>query len=76
MAKGVVAERDHVGADREQILGGLLSDPEPSGGVLAVDDHQVGAVTLAQVGHRATEARPPGLADDVGDEQDPHRAGG
>ena len=53
MAERVVAERDHVGADREQVLAGLLGDPEPAGGVLAVDDHQVG-----RDGARAARASP------------------
>ena len=53
VAVGVVAERDHVGADREQVLAGLLGDPEAAGGVLAVDDHQVG-----RDGARADRASP------------------
>ena len=34
----VVAERDHVGAGREQLVGELRRDPAPVGRVLAVDD--------------------------------------
>ena len=48
--------------------------PMPAGRVLAVDDHQVRRVALAQRGHRLAQPLPPGAADHVADEEDPHRA--
>ena len=42
LAPGPVAERDHVGARGEQPIGELRRDPAPRGGVLAVDDAEVG----------------------------------
>ena len=38
--KGVIAERDHVDAGGEHLVGDLRRDPQPAGGVLAVDDHE------------------------------------
>ena len=48
VAVGVVAERDHVDAGREQLVGDLRRDPDAAGGVLAVDDDEVRRVALAQ----------------------------
>ena len=64
VAVGVVAEGDRVHAGAEQLAGGLLGDAHPAGDVLAVGDHEVGPVLLAQRGQQAgqgaaAEARPP-----------------
>jgi hypothetical protein len=48
----VVTERDHVGAGLEQLLGGVLGDPDATGGVLPVHHHQVGHARRAELGHR------------------------
>jgi hypothetical protein len=42
----VVAERDHVGAGGEQPVGELAGDARAVGGVLAVDDADVGGELL------------------------------
>jgi hypothetical protein len=74
VAVDVVAGRDHVDAGVEDLASGLLGDPEPPGGVLAVGDHQVGVEALAQLGHREGEAVAARPAADVADEEDYHRA--
>ena len=45
---GVVAERDDVGAGGEQLVGELAGDAGSVGGVLSVDDREVGVVALAE----------------------------
>ena len=52
VAVGVVAERDHVGAGPEQLVGVLRGDADAAGGVLAVDDDEVRA-ELRRAGRRA-----------------------
>ena len=48
VAVGVVAERDHVDAEFEDLVGGLRIDAHAAGGVLAVDDDEVGIVLFLQ----------------------------
>ena len=67
---GVVAERDHVDAGREQLVGDLRRDPEAARGVLAVDDDERRGVALAQHRQAVEQRAPPDAADDVADEQD------
>ena len=74
VAVDVVAGRDHAGAEPEQLLRDGFGDARAAGGVLAVDDHQIGPVALAQPGHRPGQTGATGLAHHVADEQDPHRA--
>ena len=71
-APGVVAERDRVGARREQNLGEPRGDPHPVRDVLAVDDAQVDLVALTEAGEQALERIAAGPADDVADEEDAH----
>ena len=59
VAVGVVAERDRVDAGLEQLTRRLLGDPDSSGRVLAVGDHEVGLVLVAQSGSRADSVRLP-----------------
>jgi hypothetical protein len=66
----VVAERDRVGAVCEQLLRELRRQPDPVGGVLAVDDADVDVVLLAQARQPLLERAPTGNADDIGDEKD------
>jgi hypothetical protein len=66
----VVAERDHVGAGREQPLGEARSDPRAVGHVLAVDDAEADAVLLLQGGQALLDGVSAGGAEDVGDEED------
>ena len=70
LAVGVVAERDHVDAGREQLVGDLRRDPEAAGGVLAVDDDEVGREALAQRRQQRQQRALADAADDVADEQD------
>jgi hypothetical protein len=66
----VVAERDRVGPQLEQLLRELRRDPDAVGDVLAVDDAEVDVELLAQRGKALFERAPAGEADDVGDEQE------
>ena len=75
MAVGVVAEGDHVGARREELLRGFLGDAYASRAVLAVDYDQIGHALGAQVGHRRRQGLPAGPPDDVPYEQEAHAGG-
>ena len=66
----MVAERDHVGARREQLVGELAGDARAVGGVLAVDDAEVGADVVAQRVQALLDGAPAGDAEDVGQEED------
>jgi hypothetical protein len=67
----VVAERDHVRAGGEQPVGELAGDPGAVGGVLAVDDADVGAELLAQRRQALLDGDAPRRPEDVGEEEDP-----
>jgi len=67
VAVDVVAGGDDVGAGAEEVVGGALGDPHPAGRVLAVDDHQVRRVALAQLRHRLPQTLAAGAADHVAD---------
>jgi len=67
VAVDVVAGGDDVGAGAEEVVGGPLGDPHPASRVLAVDDHQVGRVALAQLRHRLPQTLAAGAADHVAD---------
>jgi len=71
----VVAERDRVGAGAEQPVGELRRDPGAVGGVLAVDDREVGAEFLAQPGQALLDGPPSGDAEDVREKEDPQPEG-
>jgi len=68
MAVGVVAERDRIGADLEQLARRLLGDAHAAGRVLAVDDDEVGPVALAQAGQQRGQRSPAQPAHHVADE--------
>ena len=70
VAVGVVAQRDHVDARGEELLGDLGRDPEPAGGVLAVDDDEVRRVRVAQAGQQPEQGPAARRPDDVADEED------
>jgi hypothetical protein len=76
VAVGVVAQRDRIGAQTEDLVRRFRGDADPAPGVLAVDHDQIGQVLLAQAGHRRRQPLPPGLADDVADEEEAHAAPG
>ena len=65
----VVAERDHVGARREQPVGELRGDAGAVGDVLAVDDADVGVELLAQRGQAFLDGAPAGDAEDICEEE-------
>ena len=66
---GVVPERDHVDARRDQLVRELGRDPQATGHVLAVGDHERGLVALAQHRQAVQQGAPPDAPDDVADEQ-------
>ncbi len=72
---GVVSERDRVDARGEHLLGVLRRDPQPPGGVLAVDDDERRLVALAEHGQAVQQRLASQAADDIADEQDPRRRG-
>jgi len=72
VAVGVVAERDCVDAEREQLLRGLARDADSARGVLAVDDHEVGLVLLHQLREHGGERPAADPGDDVAYEQELH----
>jgi hypothetical protein len=65
----VVAERDHVGARREQAVGELRGDACTIGDVLAVDDAEVGPELLAQAGQAFLDRAPARDAEDICEEE-------
>ena len=74
LVPGVVPERDAVDAGREDLVGQAIGDAGAVGGVLAVRDHEVELELLAQARDERLNGfatRPP---EDVGDEEQPHRA--
>jgi len=70
LAIGVVAQRDHVDAGGEQLVGQLGGDPQAAGDVLGVDDHERRGEPLAQRRQQAQQRALPEAADHVADEQD------
>ena len=70
VAIGVVAERDHVDAGGQHLAGDLRGDTHAAGGVLAVDDHEIGGKPVAQIGQERQQRALPDPADHVAHEQD------
>ena len=70
LAPGPVPERDHVGAAREQLVRELRGDAAARGGVLAVDDAEVGAELFAKRRQPRLDRPSTGCAEHVGDEED------
>jgi len=66
----VVAEGDHVGTRGEELVGELRGDAGAVGGVLAVDDREIGFVALAQRRQVFLHGAAPGDAEDVREEED------
>ena len=73
-AVGVVAERDHVDARREDVLGELGRDAEAAGEVLAVDDDERRVVALAQLRQQAQQRAPARRTDEIAAEEDARRS--
>jgi hypothetical protein len=66
----VVAERDHVRAGREELVGELRRDAGSVGRVLAVDDREVGVVLLPQRRQVLLDGAASRDAEDVREEED------
>jgi hypothetical protein len=65
----MVAERDRIGADIEELLVDRLGDAEAAGGVLAVDDDKVERPVADEAGQMLRQNGAPRLADHVTDEK-------
>ena len=74
-APRVIAERDRVGAGRQQILGEARGDPDPVCGVLAVGDADVDLELAAERAQPPLDDVAAGSPDDVPDEENPHLYG-
>ena len=72
VAVGVVAERDRVGAELEQLARGLAGDAHAARGVLAVDHHEVRLVLLADAGKQRGQRPAADAAHHVADEKELH----
>jgi hypothetical protein len=70
MAPDVIAQRDDVGTGRENLVGQLRCEPHPVGGVLAVDDAEVGAELFAQAAEPSLDRSPARRPEDVSYEED------
>jgi len=66
----VVAERDHVCARSEQLVGELRGNAGAVGDVLAVDDAEVRAELVAQAPKAIFDRAPAGDAEDVREEEE------
>jgi hypothetical protein len=64
----VVAEREHVDAGREQLVGELRSDPDAVGDVFSVGDDEVDVELLTQPRQPLLDRAETGAPVDVGDE--------
>jgi hypothetical protein len=64
----MVAERDRVSAHVQQLASRLLGDPNAAGRVLAVHDHEIGLVGVADSRQQRGERSPADAAHHVADE--------
>jgi hypothetical protein len=67
----VVACGENVRAGCKELLRELRGQPEPVGGVLAVDDAEVGAELMLQLCESGLDRAPPGRREDVREEKNP-----
>ena len=70
MPPDVVAGRENVRAGGEELLRQLGRQPEPVGGVLAVDDAEVDAQLVPELGQPGLDGAPPGRSEDVCEKKD------
>ena len=68
----VIAGGDHVHAGREDLEHVLARDARAAGGVLAVGDHQIGAVVRGERAHVTADQIAARAADDVAEEEQFH----
>jgi len=66
----MIAGREEVDAGGKHLLGGLMRQTEPAGGVLAVGDDDVDVMLFADEREMFGERLATGRADDVGDRKD------
>jgi hypothetical protein len=69
----VVARRQHVDAEKKQLIGDLGRDPEPARRVLAIRDNKIGMVHFPETAQLLPDHLPARLANDVTDEKDLQR---
>ena len=70
----MIAAREQVELEAEELLGDLGSDAETGGGVLDVGDAEVDAVLLDDLVQAVVQQPSTRFAEDVADEQDSHGA--
>jgi len=68
----VVAERDRVGAELQQLARRLLCDAYPAGRIFAVDHDEVGLVLVAQAGEQRGQRPPPEASHHIAYEEELH----
>jgi len=69
----VISGRDDVGTTGPQLAGDLRGEPRPARGILTIHDREVDAQLGPQRRQERRDGVTAGSADDVTDEQDPHR---
>jgi predicted PurR-regulated permease PerM len=69
-AEAVVAERDHVDAGLEQLVGDARGDAQAARDVLRVDDDEGRLVPAPELGQQPEQRPPPRAADEVAGEED------
>ena len=73
LVPGMVAERHAIGPVCEQLVADHFRDAEPAGGILAVDDDEIGPQACTDIRQMPLDGRAPGAADDIADKQKAHR---
>src|SRR5579859_2362813 len=72
LVPNMVAGGDDISASGIKLVADLLGDPEPAGGVLAIDDDEVESELAAQARQLLDRRRPPGAADQITEEKESH----
>ena len=75
-AEAVVAERDHVDAGLEQLVGDARRDPQAARDVLGVDDDERRLVPAPELGQQPEQRPPSRAADQIAGEEDGRRGVG
>ena len=73
LVEGVVAERDAIGAGIEEFVADRLGDAEAAGSVLAIDHDEIERPAAPQARQGLEEHGAAGPADNVTNEEQPHR---
>ena len=69
---GVIAGRHGIGARVQQFLADRFGDAEAAGGVLPIDDDEIGAVAVAQLRQLSAYGFAAGTPDDIAEKQNAH----